>query len=61
MINLDDDINTCLSIINYVQLSISLCKIDNAYSCAYMLKVLKEGAFTLIVFFEGAFAIDIAY
>ncbi len=40
MINLDDYINTLLNIINYVQLSISLCKIDHAYMCVYMLEVL---------------------
>jgi hypothetical protein len=47
MINLDDYISTLLNIINYVQLSISLCRFDNAYTRAYMLKVLKEGVFTI--------------
>jgi hypothetical protein len=37
---MDYYINTLLSIINYVQLSISLCNVDNAYTCAYMLEVL---------------------
>ncbi len=44
MINLDDYINTLLNINNYVQ----LCKVDNAYTCAYMLEV-----FLLLILLMG--------